>query len=689
MKHYLPYKPDKKGETDQKVSTKSALIIYWRLFRTFAMRYWFRLSLGIISGLVMGGAMSAYLRFMDLGLNALESGYVKKDDTGKRSIVEKLQESKTLRWLERKFDKKQQEPSSTEQFQQEPQDNAETVPPAQEKNQDKGALFSKINKMTTRFGIEVNEQDAISLPLLCLLIGLMFSFFFLKALGEFINKYFIRWVASRSITDIRIELFRKLQDQSVAFFSENDVGSLVSLCTNDTTIVENTIALSASELCTSPILILVALEFIIQKAISVHLVKQSVWLIIAMPICILPVLWLTTYIRRYQRKVLKGISVLVTKMTENFSGIRVVKAFNTEDYECKKFTRESNRYFRSVKRAMLADVFMQPSMQLVALALAAFFLVICYYYKVSLATLAVIGYAAQQAYKPIKELAKLNSHLQKAAAASERIFKLLDTDSKLKCLTDNPLQPKTFERDIVFKDVSFSYTANSPEVIKNFNLTIRRGQFVAIVGQTGSGKSTVANLISRFYDPTSGTVSIDGEDIRNIENSALRKLIGIVSQDTFLFNDTIRENIKYGSPEATEEQIQEAARQANAEEFIIDTPEKYDRLTGERGTLLSGGQKQRLAIARALLKNPPILILDEATSALDTATEHLVQQAFNTLMKDRTVIAIAHRLSTIVDADLIVVMDHGRIIEQGTHAELMQRDGAYKKLHDLQYTSPE
>jgi subfamily B ATP-binding cassette protein MsbA len=376
-------------------------------------------------------------------------------------------------------------------------------------------------------------------------------------------------------------------------------------------------------------------------------------------------------------------------MTENFSGIRVVKAFNTEGYECKKFTRESNRYFRSVKRAMLADVFMQPSMQLVALALAAFFLVICYYYKVSLATLAVIGYAAQQAYKPIKELAKLNSHLQKAAAASERIFKLLDTDSKLKCLTDNPLQPKTFERDIVFKDVSFSYTANSPEVIKNFNLTIRRGQFVAIVGQTGSGKSTVANLISRFYDPTSGTVSIDGEDIRNIENSALRKLIGIVSQDTFLFNDTIRENIKYGSPEATEEQIQEAARQANAEEFIIDTPEKYDRLTGERGTLLSGGQKQRLAIARALLKNPPILILDEATSALDTATEHLVQQAFNTLMKDRTVIAIAHRLSTIVDADLIVVMDHGRIIEQGTHAELMQRDGAYKKLHDLQYTSPE
>jgi subfamily B ATP-binding cassette protein MsbA len=684
MKHYHPYKPEKKGEQEKKFSSKSAFTIYWRLFRTFALRYWFRLFLGIAAGLVMGGAMSAYLRFMDLGLNALESGYVKKDTENKRSLVDKLQESKTIRWLGNKLDKSS--PPSDPPTPQTPQD--ETNPPP-EKKHEKGGLISKINKMTSRFGIEVDEQESITLPLLCLLIGLMFAFFFLKALGEFINKYFIRWVASRAITDIRIELFNKLQKQSVAFFSENDVGSLVSLCTNDTSIVENTIAISASELCTSPILILVALEFIIQKAISVHLLKQSLWLIIAMPICILPVLWLTTYIRRYQRKVLQGISLLVTKMTENFSGIRVVKAFNTEDYESKKFTKESNRYFRSVKRAMLADVFMQPAMQLVAIALAAFFLIICYHYKVSLATLAVIGYAAQQAYKPIKELAKLNSHLQKTAAACERIFKLLDTDSQLKYLSDSPLQPSTFEKNIVFNDVSFAYTPNSPEVISHFNLTIKKGQFVAIVGQTGSGKSTVANLVSRFYDPVSGTIAIDGQDLRNIDNTALRKLIGIVSQDTFLFNDTIRENIQYGTPEATEEQIQEAARQANADEFILTETDKFDHMVGERGALLSGGQKQRLAIARALLKNPPILILDEATSALDTATEHLVQQAFNTLMKDRTVIAIAHRLSTIVDADLIVVMDHGRIIEQGTHAELLQHDGAYKKLHDLQYTPPE
>ena len=683
MKHVHPYKPEKKGDPDQKVSTKSALIIYWRLFRTFAMRYWFRLSLGIMAGLVMGGAMSAYLRFMDLGLNALESSYVKKDDNDKKTLAEKLQHSKIIRWIEQKIEKEGSHSPPPSR----PTSEDETVPPAPK--HEKGGLISKINKLTSRFGIEVDEQDAISLPLLCLLLSLMFTFFFLKALGEFINKYFIRWVASRAITDIRIELFRKLQNQSVAFFSEHDVGSLVSLCTNDTSIVENTIALSASELCTSPILILVALQFIIQKAISVHLLQQSLWLIIAMPVCILPVLWLTTYIRRYQRKVLQGISVLVTKMTENFSGIRVVKAFNTEDYESEKFTHESNRYFRSVKRAMLADVFMQPAMQLVAIALAAFFLIICYHYKVSLATLAVIGYAAQQAYKPIKELAKLNSHLQKAAAASERIFNLLDTNSQLKYTVEPPIQPATFAKEIVFKDVSFAYTANSPEVIRNFNLTIRKGQFVAIVGQTGSGKSTVANLVSRFYDPTQGTVTIDGQDIRGIDNTALRKLIGVVSQDTFLFNDTIRENIKYGTPNATEEQIHEAARQANAEEFIVTTPEQYDRLAGERGALLSGGQKQRLAIARALLKNPPILILDEATSALDTATEHLVQQAFNTLMKDRTVIAIAHRLSTIVDADLIVVMDHGRIIEQGTHAELLQHDGAYKKLHDLQYNTPE
>ncbi len=663
----------------EKSSSQNALAIYWRLFKRFAAVYWFRLSLGIGASLIMGGAMSAYLRFMDLGLNAIESGYVKSDEKNKLTLMDKLKQSKLLVWLDKTFDFDDNISTDTEKD--------DTKPPSTEAKEKKSTgLVANINKLTSKFGLSIDEDAAISLPMLCILLGVMFGFFLLKALGDIINKYYIRWVSARVVTDIRIELFDHLQHQSADFFSQNDVGLLISRCINDPGTVEHTVSVSAAELCTAPILIAVALQFIIQKACEVQLLKQILLIVIVAPICILPIIWLSTYIRRYQRRVLTGVAVLVARMTENFSGIRVVKAFNTEALETKKFTKDANSYFKSVKRALLADVLMQPVMQLTAIALAAIFLVICYHYQVSLATLAVIGYAAQQAYRPIKELAKLNANLQKSAATCERIFELLDTDTELKTMQPE-VRLDDFTGQISFNDVSFRYNEATPVLIKKLNITIKKGQFVAIVGETGSGKSTVANLLARFYDPIEGNIEIDGHDLRSINNQDLRRLVSIVSQDNFLFNDTILENIRYGTPDADDQSVKNAAEDACANDFILEKPEQFLSRAGERGTLLSGGQKQRLAIARALLKNPPILILDEATSALDTKTEKNVQEAFRTRRKDRTVLAIAHRLTTISEADQILVMEGGVIIEQGSHQELLEQNGEYKKLWDTQFKS--
>jgi len=326
---------------------------------------------------------------------------------------------------------------------------------------------------------------------------------------------------------------------------------------------------------------------------------------------------------------------------------------------------------------------MSPVMHITAIAIGAGFIILCFHYQISLATLAVMGYAASQAYKPIKELARMNANLQKCAAAAERIFAALDINDLIPEPT-NPIHVATLNDKICFNHITFSYEDNTTPVIKDFSLEIERGQFVAVVGSTGSGKSTLANLLARFYDPQEGAVTIDGVDIRDIPNKDLRSIIGIVSQDNFLFNETVEFNIGYSRPNSTHEEIVAAAKRAYAHDFIMESPDGYGRPAGERGCLLSGGQKQRIAIARAILKNPPVLILDEATSALDTKTEQQVQNALNELMHSRTVFAIAHRLSTVVNADKIILLENGSIAEQGTHKELYNLNGKYRQLYDLQ-----
>jgi subfamily B ATP-binding cassette protein MsbA len=289
------------------------------------------------------------------------------------------------------------------------------------------------------------------------------------------------------------------------------------------------------------------------------------------------------------------------------------------------------------------------------------------------------------AYRPIKSLAKVSTYLQRSMAAADRYFDLLDNDTGIKEKAD-PVKLEEFKNEISFNDVKFAYDKNR-NILDGINFKIPRGHVVAVVGKTGSGKTTIANLIARFYDPVSGTVTIDGTDVRDFQIASLRDHIGIVTQDPVLFNDTIADNISYGCPDATQEDIEQAAKQANAHQFVVDGRHKnqYETIVGEKGRNLSGGEKQRIAIARAILKNPPILILDEATSSLDTVTERLVQEALNRVMENRTVFAIAHRLSTIKHANTIIVLDNGKIIEAGNHDELIEKGGVYRELYQTQF----
>ncbi len=685
-----------KRHSKDSTSESGTVAIYCRLLNEFAKPYWFKILLGAFAGLIIGGAMGAALRVMDLGLNAFESG-IKSGAAEKTAplLPVPLKQNQPAKGISPgESDLPAARPPGT--LAKPPHDHAENFVSPDSSNElsttirKRNRLLQKINTLFDRFGIDltIDQEDALTLPVVVLLICILFAFFTLQSLGELINRYCLRWVGSRIVTDMRVTLFNKMQNQSLAFFSRNNVGELISRCTNDTNAVERVISSSIPELFTAPIFIIVAGQFIISKTREAELQTQTLLMILFLPFCVIPIFLLSRYLKTFEKKVLERISTVTSRMLESFSGIRVVKSFNQEKYEFSRFREVNEQYFKSLRKAILADVLVHPTMQLSAIVLASIFVLICYRYQVSFATLAVIGFAAQQAYKPIKDLAKINASLQKSAAAAERIFQILDTDTTLP-IAAHPVHLKDFQSQIVFEQVTFSYNPGDQPVLCNLNLRIPKGSVVAVVGQTGSGKSTMANLLARFYDPTQGRILIDGYDLRELDLQDFRNLVGIVSQETFLFNDTIADNIRYGNREAGMQEIQAAAEQANAAEFINTDPAGYERKVGERGNLLSGGQKQRLAIARTILKNPPILILDEATSALDTVTEHLVQEALNNVMHDRTVLAIAHRLSTIKKADTILVIEQGRIIEQGNHRELFQLSGNYRRLYDMQFAERE
>ncbi len=639
---------------------------YRRLF-SFALKYKGRLLVGIISGIL---SASSFVGLLSLMPNAFDAFKIAESEPVQTSELRTAPNQSQLSTLNTQL--------SAEG------DNSELRTPNSELSSTTPGWLKNAETIAAKFGIRIrNDDDTITWQALVLGLLALPIFAFVRIISSFVNRYFMRWVGAAVVRDLRNDLFASLQKQSLKYYGNSDVGKLISSCVNDTASVEHVISSTIAEAARAPFEIIGAVIFVIFYAVGSGLGHFILVGGLLLPLCLVPVVVLGGRVRRWTKRSLEGISVLVSRMHENFTSIRVVKAFNYEKQESERFRQINQNYFRAVVKALKAEILMSPFMEIVTTILATGFITACFIFHIKLTEIIIIAVAVIAVYRPLKQLAQINAWLQRGAAALDRIFEILDVDTSLP-EPANPVPKKDFTDIIRFDNVSFRFSEDGPLVVDNANFNIPHGSLIALVGETGSGKSTYANLLARFYDPTEGKVTLDGISLNEISTDDLRRLVGVVTQDAILFNDTVANNIAYGTPEATQEQIEAAAKMANAHDFIIAHPEGYDRICGDKGFLLSGGEKQRIALARAILRNPPILILDEATSALDTVTEKLVQDAIAKVMVGRTTLAIAHRLSTVRNADAIFVIDKGRIVESGTHDELFAQNGRYRKLCDMQ-----
>ena len=504
-----------------------------------------------------------------------------------------------------------------------------------------------------------------------------------KGLGAYFSAFLMTDIGQRVVRDLRDQLFRHILDQSAAFFSRRSVGQLMSRITNDVSQVQQAVSETVGDLLREGLALLgyAYLLFYLDHKLALVCITGA-------PVVVYPLVRLGQRVRRSTRRSQEELEHLSHIAGEAFAGHRIVKAFGAEAHEARRFATAADLLYRTNLKITSTVAILPPLMEFLG-GIAVVALIWHGSQRIGSGETtqgSFLGFifAAFMMYTPIKKLSRVNTHLQQAMAASERIFYLLDRHTEVRERDGaQPLQP--LRHSVEFRNVAFAYDDTETSILRDVSFRVGAGQMIAIVGLSGAGKTTLVNLIPRFYDVSGGAVLIDGVDVRDVTLRSLRSQVGIVTQETVLFDETIAANIAYGSPNAAQADIEAAARAAHAHEFILHQPHGYETRIGERGQKLSGGQRQRLAIARALLKNPPILILDEATSALDAESEQLVQDALANLMRNRTAFVIAHRLSTVRRADMIVALERGRVAEIGRHDELLANaDSVYAKLYALQ-----
>ena len=503
-----------------------------------------------------------------------------------------------------------------------------------------------------------------------------------RSLCSYGNAYYMNWVSNKVVNDVRNQLFAKIIRHSMDFFNRMQTGFLMSRIANDTRNMQQALASVSSDVFKQPITIIGAIIVLLLMDW-----KFTVVSLILFPICIIPIRLFGRRARRAVQLDQRGSALMSVTMQESFAGIRVIKSFAREDQQEKAFRRSAQLSFSNMMRMVKATEAVGPLVEIIASFGVG--LALLYVYATNLSAGRFFGLISGIfiLYEPIKTLSKLHIVMQRSLGATTQIFSILDSVPSVRD-APNAIELVSSKGRIDFEKVTFRYPTGITDAVRDVDLHVESGKTYALVGASGAGKSTVLSLILRLYDPDSGTIKIDGHDLRLLTQKSLRDRIGLVTQETFLFHDTIFKNIQFGRLHATADEVYAAARTAYAHDFIIAQPQGYDTVIGDKGCLISGGQQQRIAIARALLKNAPILLLDEATSSLDSESEKQIQHALEKLAAGRTVIAIAHRLSTILSADQIVVLDQGHIKEIGTHAELLEKSGYYRRLYDLQFNQP-